>query len=456
MNKESKNEAPPQGGNEIATQLFRDYLREHIRGAMWDLMQEEVRELCGPKYDPAPGRVYRRGGSDQGVVYLGGKRQEIRRPRVRRGDGRGKEQEVALRSYQVARGIRTIEADVAECMVHGMSTRSFDRMGMHGASRSTVSRRWVSHSLKRIEELRGRALSGIPFFGLMIDGVFLSRELSILVCIGLRTDGSKMVLDFETGNSESYEICAELLRRLQARGLAFAGFAFTVLDGAPALEKAVLEFWPRTHIQRCLVHKERNLHAHLRSKDHAECSRLMERLRRAQGAEAGREALDELRTFLAARNQEALQSLDEAGERLIALHLLDVPSTLNKSLLSTNLIENVIRNYRRQTDRVCRWRTDTDQAARWTAEALLWAEQGFRKIVGYHDLPKLLAALGFPPDPLSGCPDSPARVVPASCHAPCSHPKTPEAILSPASFLPQQEVGGKNDASTSSTTTSQA
>jgi hypothetical protein len=136
-----------------------------------------------------------------------------------------------------------------------MSTRSFERLGLEGASRSTVSRRWVSHSLKRIEQLRDRPLGEIGFFGLMIDGVYLAREITVLICIGLRTDGMKVVLDFETGSSESYEIGRELLQRLRDRGLVFQGQPLAVLDGAPALEKAVLEFWPQAHIQRCLVHK---------------------------------------------------------------------------------------------------------------------------------------------------------------------------------------------------------
>lgn len=80
----------------------------------------------------------------------------------------------------------------------------------------------------------------------------------------------------------------------------------------------------------------------------------MKRLRLAEGSEAAMEALAELRKFLKARNAQALASLEESGERLIALQKLNVPATLNVSLLSTNLIENAIHNYRRQTSRVTR------------------------------------------------------------------------------------------------------
>lgn len=444
-------EALAQASNEQTRQLFQIHFRGQIRQALLDMMEEEAEGLCGPRYRPDRSRGYRRGGSDEGTIYLGGKRQKVKHPRIRRSNGEGKEQEVGLRTYQQARRMRHVEAEVADCMAHGMSTRSFKRMGMEGMSRSEVSRRWVAASARGIEELRGRDLSKQRFFGLIIDGVFLAREIVVVVAVGLCTDGSKQVLDFEVGSTESYEVGRDLLRRLTGRGFRVEGRLFALLDGSPALEKAVLELWPQAVIQRCLVHKERNLHVHLRHKDRSECSRLMKNLRRAEGPEAGREALQAVKKFLAPRNQAALQSFEEAGERLISLHLLGVPSTLNTALLSTNLIENVIRNYRRQTDRVGRWSTQGDQVERWTATALLWAEPGFHKIRGYEDLPKLLDALGFPPHPLSGDPVSP-RKDRASSAAELSRslltPPVPEPERSRSAFLPQREVGDKNAAFT--------
>ena len=103
--------------------------------------------------------------------------------------------------------------------------------------------------------------------------------------------------------------------------------------------------------------------------------------------------IGELETFLKPINAEALNSLHEAGEDLIALQSLDVPNTLHQNLLSTNAIENSFRNTRRKLGRVTRFRAETDQASRWLAFALLEAEKGFRRISGYRDLPHLTAAL---------------------------------------------------------------
>jgi len=148
--------------------------------------------------------------------------------------------------------------------------------------------------------------------------------------------------------------------------------------------------------QRCLVHKERNLRRYLSKRHWGELARLMNRLRKAQGAEAAREALEALRKFVASKNAQALASLEEGGDELIALHLLGVPNTLHANLLSTNIIENSIRNVRSTIGRVTRWREETDQAARWMGLAASRAEKGFRKLAGYRELPQLAEALKRP------------------------------------------------------------
>ena len=284
-----------------------------------------------------------------------------------------------------------------------MSTRGCERLSGKTISASTASRLWVEGSIQKLEELRGRDLAKEEFIGLMVDGVVLGRGLVVVVALGITSAGEKRMLDFAVGGTESYEVVKELIVRLRRRGFSVEDRRLlAILDGADALRKAIKQFWPDAVVQSCLIHKERNLHGYLRKSDHAECSRLLRRLRLAQGPQAGREAYEELRRFLAPRNAAALASLEQAGEELIALHLLDVPATLNTSLLSTNLIENSIHNYRRQTRRVTRWQPQTDQVDRWSATALLWVERGFNKIVGHADLPKLRAALARPA-PAAGC-----------------------------------------------------
>jgi putative transposase len=182
------------------------------------------------------------------------------------------------------------------------------------------------------------------------------------------------------------------------------------------LRLVVKEFFSDSVIQRCLVHKERNIRAKLSKRHWGELARLFKRLRSVQGKSAADEVVCELEEFLKPLNAEALKSLGEAGEDLTALHCLEVPSTLHRNLLSTNAIENSFRNTRRKLGRVTRFRAETDQATRWLAFALVEVEKGFHRISGHKDLPYLVAALERPSPVASPLAASPLR--PPACAAP--------------------------------------
>ncbi len=166
-----------------------------------------------------------------------------------------------------------------------------------------------------------------------------------------------------------------------------------ILDGSAALQKAVLKHFPGTLVQRCLVHKERNIRGYLSARHWKESARLFKTLRNAQGEEDALDAANEIECFLRKRNANALASLEEAGEDLLTLFRLEVPNTLHVTLLSTNAIENSFKNLRRHIGRVARWRQETDQADRWLASGLKLAEKTFRRIKGYADIPHLIKAL---------------------------------------------------------------
>jgi transposase-like protein len=376
-------------------------------------MECEVDYLCGEAYSPKEGGDYRRAGSEQGRAYYNGESHGLIRPRVRKKGANGREEEAHLETYQVARSRQNLHAEIMKMAEGGMSLRGVERMKREGCSASTAQKAWIEESAKAIVKLRERDLSQEEFYGLMIDGVVLSREVVVIVAVGFCTDGRKMVLDFVRGHTESYELCRELMGRLMKRGFGSAtGRLLAVLDGAEALSKAIREFFPGAEVQRCWVHKERNLHAYLNKKDHGECSQLLDRVRKAEGAADGEAAYGELEKFLGARNQAAVQSLKEGGAELLTIHRLNVPATLNVTFLSTNLIENVMLNFRRHTNRVTKWDPKTDQVERWTSTALLMAEEGFRRIRHHEDLPKLFTALGGLRESVApGCvPDSTLRV----------------------------------------------
>ena len=378
-----------------ATEVFRDHLRGAVRRMIADVMALEVEELCGPKHHPGVyGDTYRAGSSPGRVIHEG-RREEVVRPRVRQRESNGSSSEVPLVSYQSASDPEQLRASVISALMAGVSTREVRQVKPEspGVGKSNVSRYWQKVGSKFIEDLRSVDLSDEDWVILMIDGIRLSAEQLAVAAVGITARGSKHVLDFELGSSENNEICQGLMRRLIKRGFYSERPLFAVLDGSDCLRSAVKEFFPDSVIQRCLVHKERNIRAKLSKRHWGTLARLFKRLRSVQGKDAAKEMIGELEAFLKPINAEALNSLHEAGEDLIALQSLDVPNTLHQNLLSTNAIENSFRKTRRKLGRVTRFRAETDQASRWLAFALLEAEKGFRRISGYRDLPHLTAAL---------------------------------------------------------------
>jgi putative transposase len=376
---------------------FTDFIRQQARLALMQVIEREVAELCGPRYHPANEAACYRAGSVSGTVFASGRREAARRPRVRRRTPGGSE-EVLLKSWQMAGDREAWEAAMCRAILGGVSLRGVTNLGdeeLRGLSKTSLSRLWQKKAAALVEEVQQGSLADFDLLVLMVDAVVLCRGLVATVALGIDAQGNKRVLGFQVGSSESAEVCSDLLKRLRKRGLRVpqGRRLLAVLDGSKALEKAVCQHFPDTIIQRCLVHKERNLRGYLPKKHWKTLAALFARLRKCQGAEAAQEAVAELRDFLADKNLQARQSLDEAGAQLHALFELNVPNTLNRSLLSTNAIENVFKNLRRHIGRVCRWREDTSQADLWLASGLTLAAKGFRKISGHSELEALAEAL---------------------------------------------------------------
>ena len=377
-----------------AGEVFRTHLRGCVLEMISEVMAAEVTALCGTKHHPAGGDYFR-SGTSSGRVLVDCEREEIVRPRVRQRSEEGGSSETPLETYQAANCPRKLQQSIVTALVAGVSTREVAQVQPHspGVGKSNVSRLWQSVGHQFVEELRGQDLTAKDWAIVMLDGIRLSKDQLAIVAIGITADGDKHVLDFDLGGTENTEVCRGLMRRLSKRGFRCQRRLLAVLDGSDALRTALLEFFPDAVIQRCLVHKERNIRAKLSKRHWGELGRLFKRLRAVQGQQAGEEVVAELTAFLKPLNAEALNSLQEAGEELISLHRLNAPNTLHRNLLSTNAIENSFRNTRGKLGRVTRFRAETDQATRWLAYALTEVEKGFHRISGYRDLPQLLKAL---------------------------------------------------------------
>lgn len=383
--------------------VFREYLRGVSREMLAKAMTDEIDMLCGPAYGREAETICYRAGSAPGYAYMESRREPVQRPRARRLTEEGTTEEVPLQSYRAAQDPSEAHRLLIEAMLAAGSTRKVGKVVRHqrGSSRSQLSRLWREVGREKFVQLRSRSLAegedgkALDWLAVMLDGISLASDLVSIVAVGIMADGRKRVLDFELGASENFSTAEALMDRLICRGFrATEGRPLlAVLDGSDALRKAVVKHFPNARIQRCLVHKERNLKRYLPRRHWEDLHDLFDRLRKAQGAEAAVEVLGELDRFLAPKNLAARNSLHEAGLDLIRVQLLDAPSTVNGTLLSTNLIENAINNIRRSSRRVNRWRAETDQPARWLATGLLTAEEGFRRLPNYRDLTALTIGL---------------------------------------------------------------
>lgn len=396
-----------QDGNQqeigISREEFTGRMREYALEALMKLASEEVESLCGGRHERGLQREFFRAGNAPSYVRMEERRVDAQRPRVRRRLANGGSEEVDLDSWKVAQSPDEFEAAVQAAVLGGVSHRRVSEVhpeAGRGSSRSSVSRLWQKEAARLVGEMQQSDLSGFDLVVLMLDAVVLTDGLVVTVALGIDTEGTKQVLGFRVGPSENAEVAKDLMSGLLARGLRLQGQEgdrglLVVLDGSKALKSAVLEVMPSAVIQRCLVHKERNLRGYLGRKHWGELAKLFNRLRRAQGAEDGREALNAIEDFLSDKNAQAQESLAEAAGELLAVHELGVPNTLHPSLLSTNCIENTFKNLRRHIGRVSRWRKDSKQADLWLASGLSLAQRGFRKIKGHAKLQELVQALAI-------------------------------------------------------------
>ena len=385
-----------QAKNDTMQGVFEDFIRGAARYAFMEAIHKEVETLCGPRHARDSKNACYRAGSAPGVAFFGDDSESIQRPRVRRRAASGETQEEILATYEAGKQGDALRQTILRCFVNGVSGRKIAEVvpSSRRASKSEVARQWETKAGEYIETLRGRPLGDHAFVVLMLDGLVLSDDLTVIVALGVTDQGEKQMLDFEVGSSENSETCQALTDRLVERGFKLAARRpLAILDGSKALRSAVRRHWPDAAVQTCLVHVARRLRGKLAKRWHGELKRLFKRLREASSLEAAEEALAALERFVAAKSAEGKKTLELARDEMLTLFALGVPDTFNKPLLSTNSIENSIRNMRRLLGRVTRWRAQTEMASRWMACAMLEAEKGFRRIQGYRQMGLLIEAL---------------------------------------------------------------
>jgi transposase-like protein len=265
-----------------------------------------------------------------------------------------------------------LQQGVWDKMMRGLSTRNYgavvkDFQSAYGIEKSAVSENFIEASREKVKQLMERPLGELQLCAVLIDGTpFKDRQM--IAALGIGCDGGKTVLDFSTPR-------------------------LYILDGGKALHAAVRRHaGEAAFIQRCQVHKKRNVVDHLPEEHKADIKRKLQNAYAMADYADAKRALDRLHHELMDLNPSAARSLEEGLEETLTVHKLRVPDQLRRTLSCTNVIESAFSIVETVCRNVKRWRTG-DQVERWVGSGLLVAERQFRKVIGHRQIPLLLSSM---------------------------------------------------------------
>ena len=380
----------------------REKLQEELHGigitVMEAIIEMEITAVVGAKGVHREDRTYYRGGSNPGSVNMDGQRVVIDVPRAVR---RETKVSYGLKSYQLFHEAGGLIKRAYRDLIRGISTRRFGQgvekfLQGYGFSASTVSRHMKEATTAKLKELIDRPLKDLDLVVLMIDGVRITKDVIVVVALGIDTQGVKHVLGLREGSTENARVVTVLLESLMERGMNVERRPLlVVIDGAKALRSAVRRVLGEdTPVQRCTVHKTRNVEEELPKKDRPWVHKALQRAYTADDEKTARSLLKDLVRQLETIAPQAARSLEEGLEETLTVHRLGLPRLLRMSLRSTNLLESANNGVRDHTRNLKKWRTGRHaNAERWVAAGLLETEKGFRAIKGYKQLPILVGAL---------------------------------------------------------------
>ena len=357
------------------------------------IVSAEVDAIAGVKYSRKHEGIDR-WGHQPGYAIIGGQKVPVKRPRLRTTEGN----ELPLESYERFQDHERRTSAVLQRLIAGISCRSYPKAVEefsegYGISKSVVSREMITATSEELRRLVERDLSTFEAVAILIDGIHVGKTL-LIVALGVNIDGTKQILGFREGSSENADVCVSLLEDMVRRGLRSEGRpVLVIIDGSKALHAAVDRFFGAwAVVQRCEIHKRRNVLSHLPEKYQSQFGRKLSAAYKMKTFDQAKSALTAVVKELEFLNHSAAASLLEGLDETLTVHALELPELLRTTFASTNLIESAFSRARTATSNVKRWQ-NSSQVQRWMATALVQAEKGFRKVRGYRAMPILLNAL---------------------------------------------------------------
>jgi putative transposase len=357
-----------------------------------ELMEQDMARLCGaPFARKADESLCHRGGSEWTSLMLDGAKYPMRRPRARRGS-----QEVEIPSFERMRDQDLLDHHMLSRIMKGVSTRNYKDVingfaGKTGISKSSVSRAFKRASKKDLDAINGADLSGYRFVAILIDGTGVGGE-TLIVAVGITDGNEKIPLGAVAGDTENAGVVKDLLASITSRGFTFAATRLlAVLDGGKALRAAVKAVWgDAVLIQRCWIHKLRNIKDYIPDTNHGQLWRRMKKMMGLKSQSEAERELEALADWLSTISDSAVKSLREAGEELLTAHRLGITGAYRNSLSNTNLIESLIGVVKTKVKNVKNWdhhpgtksKISRDKSLRWVATAIQSHRAKMRRLKG--------------------------------------------------------------------------
>jgi transposase-like protein len=303
--------------------------------------------------------------------------------------------EVALKSYQAMHSPGQFSEEMLQKILRGVSAQKYgetviEAANAFGVSPTAISNKIVELTSQKLRQFKERSLEKFHPFAIFIDTIHRGGD-AFLVALGVDLSGEKMALGFWQGNSENHELCEELFKDLERRGLVLGKRIIFVTDGGSGLIKALrARFGKKLLHQRCAIHKSRNLQKHLAKQYRKEAHRRLKAALEQTSYSDAKLMLNELEVWLREKNESAADSLLEAFEELLTLHRLKIPTMLRVSLMTTNPIESMF-SLVRHCERNLKRSRGSKMLQRWLGSVLLYCEGQFKKVEGYKEIAQAIA-----------------------------------------------------------------
>ncbi len=379
-------ELAKQGLGELVRQLGKMFIEE--------VLESEATQITGPKSKPLAKREAYRWGREKGYCIIDGQKVPIARPRIR---SKAHNREIPLGSYELFQRASLLEESIWHKIMHGLTTRNYKEViqqfsNAYGVDKSTVSEHFIEASRKKLEIVMTRSLAEVAIDVMMIDGTIF-KGFNLVVAIGIDRFGHKIVLGLRQGATENAAVVGELLDELAERGLKFTQPRLYVVDGGKAIRRAIVNHaGDAAFIQRCQVHKTRNVSEYLPENQRPAVRYKMRCAYEMQEATEAKQALWKLHDELLEANPSAAASLMEGMEETLTVLELGVGKKLRRSLASTNGIESSFSIADRICRQVKRWQ-GSDHRLRWVGSALLFAETRWNRVHGYSQMEALVSSM---------------------------------------------------------------